>query len=308
MRVAVIGGTGFVGGYIVDALVAAGHDPSLLVRSGSETKLRQQEKCRLIIGDVNSEEKIAAVIKGCDAVIFCVGILREYPRQGVTFEELQYNAVVRVADQARLQGVTRFLLMSANGIKCPGTRYQETKYRAEQYVQADEFQTTVFRPSVIFGDPQGAMEIATQLYRDMVRPPLPAVGFFTGWRPARGAVVMSPVHVVDVAAAFVNSLEDRSTIDHTYELGGPDILSWNEMLRRIAAATSKNKWIVPMPIWLMYLAATLLDWLPFFPVTRDQLTMLAEGNTTEAAAIQSLIDREPISFTPENLSYLQKSA
>ncbi|MGI9260656.1 MAG: NAD(P)H-binding protein [Woeseiaceae bacterium] len=308
MRVALIGGTGFVGGYIVDALIAAGHDPSLLVRSGSETKIRQKEQCRLVIGDVDSEENIAAVIKDCDAVIFCVGILREYPRQGLTFEALQYNALVRVADQARLHGVTRFLLMSANGIKFPGTNYQETKYRAEQYVLTDEFQTTIFRPSVIFGDPQGGMEIATQLYRDMVRPTLPAVGFFTGWRPARGAVVMSPVHVVDVAAAFVNSLGETSTIGRTYELGGPDTLSWNQMLRRIAAATGRNKWILPMPVSLMYLAASLLDWLPFFPVTRDQLTMLAEGNTTDAGAIRSLIDRVPKSFTPENLSYLQKNA
>ncbi|MGI9203812.1 MAG: NAD(P)H-binding protein [Woeseiaceae bacterium] len=308
MRVAMIGGTGFVGSYIVDALIAAGHEPSLLVRAGSESKVRQKKQCRLFIGDVKSNDKIAAVIAGCDAVIFCIGILREYPRQGITYEEMQYQALVRVADQARAQGVTRFLLMSANGVRCPGTPYQETKYRAEQYLQSHPFEVTVFRPSVVFGDPQGRMEIATQLYRDMVRPPLPAIGFFTGWRPSRGPVMMSPVHVADVAAAFVSSLEKPATVGQTYELGGPDALSWTEMLRRIASATQKNKWIVPMPISMMYLAAMLLDWLPSFPVTRDQLTMLAEGNVTDSAAIRSLIGRLPESFTAENLLYLEKEA
>lgn len=308
MRVALIGGTGFVGGYLVDALIAAGHEPSLLVRSGSEFKVRQAELCRLIKGDLDSEDAIASVIEGCGAIIFCVGILREFPRQGITFEELQYRALVRVADQATSQGVTRFLLMSANGIKSPGTHYQETKYRAEQYIQSADFQTTVFRPSVIFGDPRGAMEIATQLYRDMVSPPIPAVGFFTGSRPSQGAVMMSPVHVSDVALAFIHALEDSSTIGETYELGGPEALSWSEMLRRIAKAAEKDKWIVPMPISLMYLAATFLDWLPVFPVTRDQLTMLAEGNVAEPDMLQSLIGRTPVSFTPENLSYLEKSA
>lgn len=117
---------------------------------------------------------------------------------------------------------------------------------------------------------------------------------------------MSPVHVADVAAAFVHALDEPKTIGQTYELGGPDALSWTEMLRRVAAATQKNKWVVPMPISLMYLAATLLDWLPFFPVTRDQLTMLAEGNVAESAALESLIARVPESFTPENLSYLKQ--
>lgn len=308
MRVALIGGTGFVGGYLVDSLIAAGHEPSLLVRQGSECKVRQADLCRLITGDLDSNEAIASVIDGCDALIFCVGILRELPRQGITFEELQYRALVRVADQARSQGVKRFLLMSANGIKDPGTRYQESKCRAEQYIRSGDFQTTIFRPSVIFGDPRGSMEIATQLCRDMVRPPIPAVGFFRGWRPSQGAVLMSPVHVNDVAEAFIHALEDVSTIGKTYELGGPEALSWSEMLRRVANAMDKNKWIMPMPISLMYLAATFLDWLPVFPVTRDQLTMLAEGNVAEPDVLQSLIGREPVSFMPKNLAYLEKNA
>ena len=115
---------------------------------------------------------------------------------------------------------------------------------------------------------------------------------------------MSPVHVEDVARAFVNSLNNASTVGEAYDLGGPDILSWTEIIRRIAAATGRKKWIIPVPISLMKLAATLFDWLPFFPITRDQLTMLAEGNTADPDVIESLIGKSPAPFSLEQLDYL----
>lgn len=116
---------------------------------------------------------------------------------------------------------------------------------------------------------------------------------------------MSPVQVTDVAQAFVSALEDPSSVGRTCILAGPEILSWTEMLRRIAQAAGRNKWIVPMPIRLMMVAATLFGWLPFFPVTRDQLTMLAEGNIGNPADLTALIGREPQAFLPANLAYLR---
>ena len=305
MRVAIFGGSGFVGSYLVDALIAAGHEPSLMVRLGSERKVRQAERCRLVAGNLSSTTAIDATLENCNAVIYCVGILKESPKQGITFEELQYNGVVRVAESTKARGISRFLLMSANGAKSMGTPYQETKFRAEEHVRASGFDVTIFRPSVIFGEPRGRMEIGTQLYAEMISPPIPAVGFFTGWRPYRGAVAMSPVHVEDVAQAFLTALRESSTIGKTYVLGGPEVLSWAEMLRRIARTVGRKKWILPMPIGIMKLAAALLDWLPFFPVTRDQLTMLAEGNTADPAALAQLIGRQPKAFNEAHLAYLR---
>ncbi len=305
MRVAIFGGSGFVGSFLVDALIAAGHEPSLMVRLGSERKVKQAERCRLVAGNLSSTTAIDATLENCDAVIYSVGILKESPKQGITFEELQYNGVVRVAESAKTRSISRFLLMSANGAKSPGTPYQETKFRAEEHVRASGFDVTIFRPSVIFGEPRGRMEIGTQLYAEMISPPIPAVGFFTGWRPYRGAVAMSPVHAEDVAQAFLTALRESSTIGKTYVLGGPEVLSWAEMLRRIARTVGRNKWILPMPIGIMKLAAVLLDWLPFFPVTRDQLTMLAEGNTADPAALEQLIGRQPKAFNEAHLAYLR---
>lgn len=305
MNVAIIGGTGFVGSHIVDALHEAGHSTSLLVRPGSEDKFVGVERSRLTIGDLHTAEAVDAVLKGCDAVIYLVGILRAFPRRGITFENAHYGGVVRIADAAVKLGIRRFLLMSSNGVEAEATPYQQTKRDAERYVEKKGLEFTVLRPSVIFGDPRGRMEFATQLYRDMVRPPVPALGFYAGWRPATGRIEMSPVHVRDVANAFVAVLENPATVGETYELGGPETLSWSEMLQRITAVVGKRKLIIPMPIALMRAAATLFDWAPFFPVTRDQLTMLEQGNVCGDSALRVLTQRTARSFRAENLDYIR---
>ena len=298
MRVAIIGGTGFVGGYLVDALLADGNDVAALVRQGSESKLRGGGKVRTVVGDLSSRESLGELVRGCDAVIYNVGLLREFPRRGITFENEQYQGVVDTVAAMQDAGVSRLLLMSAIGVKDPGTPYQSTKFRAEQHALASGLDVTVLRPSVIFGDPRGTMEFATQLYRDMVKPPLPGVEF--------PGVRMSPVAVEDVADAFVRALHDDETIGQTYELGGPEVLSWGDIFERITEAAGKSKFALTMPLPLMRIGATMFDWLPFYPVTRDQLTMLEEGNTAPPDDLQSLIGRDAQAMTPEALAYLAR--
>ena len=296
MRVAIVGGTGFVGSYLVDALLEQGHEVSVLVRPGSEDKVRGGEGVRRVTGDLDSAAALSELLEGQGAVIYNVGLLREFPRKGITFEAAQYQGVVDTVAAAQAQKVPRLLLMSAIGVKEGGTKYQSTKRRAERHALESGLDVTVLRPSVIFGDPRGTMEFATQLYRDMIRPPAPAVAF--------PGVRMSPVAIRDVADAFVAALGDPATIGQTIELAGPEVLEWEEMVRRIAAAVGRKKIVLPMPLGLMRFGATLLDWLPFYPVTRDQLTMLEEGNTGTPDALQGLIGRPATAFTADSLRYL----
>lgn len=297
MRVAIVGGTGFVGGYLIEALVKAGHEVACLVRPGSENKLRGESSVTRVPGELGSSEALTRLIQGSGAVIYNVGLLREFPRRGITFEQAQFQGVVDTVGAMQDAGVKRLLLMSAIGVKHPGTKYQSTKYRAEQHALASGLDVTVLRPSVIFGDPRGTMEFATQLYRDMVRPPFPAVSF--------PGVEMSPVYIEDVADAFVAALADDTTRGQTIELAGPEVLSWDDIVKRIAAAAHRKKLVLTMPLGLMRIGATLFDWLPFYPVTRDQLTMLEEGNTASPDFLQELIARPPRSMTPETLAYLR---
>ena len=296
MRIAIIGATGFVGSYLVDAFLANDHEVTALVRPGSEAKLQQAERVQTVSGDLDSAAALADVVTGADAVIYNVGLLREFPRRGITFEATQFQGVVDTIAAMQKSGVRRLVLMSAIGVKDPGTKYQSTKRRAEEHAMQSGLDVTVLRPSVVFGDPRGTMEFATQLCRDMVAPPLPAMEF-------RG-VQMSPVCVRDVADAFVAAVENSETIGKTLELAGPEVLSWREMLERIAAAYGRKKTILPMPLAPMRVGAMLLDWLPFYPVTRDQLTMLAEGNTAEPHALESLVGRPPQAMSAAALGYL----
>lgn len=304
MRVALFGGTGFVGSYIVDALHRAGHDVRLLVRAGSESKAGLAEACTIVSGDLADQSAIEKVLQGCDAAIYSVGILRENRAPGITFETLQYQGVVNVVRAARQVGVRRFLLMSANGVHAGGTPYQDTKFRAEEHVRQCGVDYTIFRPSVIFGDPRGRAEFATQLCNDMIRRPFPAIDFRVGWSPASPSVAMSPVHVEDVADAFVIALGSGDSVGRSCVLGGPEALTWHTVIQRVAAAAGREKLQLPMPIPLMKVAAFALDWLPAFPVTRDQLTMLAEGNTAPVADLEDLIGRNAAAFNAANLSYL----
>ena len=305
MRIAIIGGTGFVGGYLIDALLDAGHDVTALLRPGSAHKLRRADRARAVEGELTSAEAIDRTCEHCDAVMYLVGILREFPRRGITFEQTQYLGVVSSLEAAKKHGAAKFVLMSANGVLAGGTPYQDTKFRAEEAVCASGIDYTIFRPSVIFGDPRGLIEIATQLHRDMVAKPLPAVAFHTGWRPSAGPITMSPVHVEDVADAFVAALHMDMLNGETIALGGPEALSWRQLIARIAETVQKRKLILPMPIGLFMLAAGFLDWIPAFPATRDQLRMLAEGNEASSAPLTRILGRSLKRFDANELEYLR---
>jgi len=304
-NIALFGGTGFVGNHLVRALLAADHAPSILVRPGSESKLPESARCRVTNGDISSPDAITATLRDCDAVIYNIGLLREYPRKGITFEEAHFRGVRRVVDVAKRMGVGRFLLMSANGVSSRSTPYQDSKYRAEELLRSSNLDWTIFQPSVIFGDSAGQQEISHQLYVDIVRPPIPAPAFRSGWSRKGNRIVMSPVSVTDVADAFTNALSNDDTIGRTIVLGGPEVLSWEDMIVRVAEASGREKKLLPVHIGLMKFAARLFDWMPMFPATKDQLTMLSEGNAARPDDIEALNGRRPSRFAAENLDYLR---
>ncbi|MCB1772428.1 MAG: NAD(P)H-binding protein [Gammaproteobacteria bacterium] len=305
MQVAIFGGTGFVGSYLVDALVAHGMCPVLLVRAGHEGRVRHRDSSVVVSGSVEDDAALSKVIDMADAVIFNIGILREFPSRGVTFQRLQQEAACRIIDKAAASGVGRFLLMSANGVDARQTTYQRTKHQAERYLAASGLDWTVVRPSVIFGNPRGRSEFATQLYRDVIASPLPAPLFYQGILPhSAGQFELSPVHVRDVAQAFVAALLSPNTIGQVLELGGPESLTWKEILTRIAAAAGKSKLMLPVPAFGIAAAAALLDRFEAFPVTRDQLKMLMQGNTCGSAALTQL-GISPTGFCEESLAYLE---
>jgi NADH dehydrogenase len=305
MKVSIIGGTGFVGSHILKRLSAEGHTTRVLVRPGSEHKLPVVSGCDAVSGDVGDEAAVRGCLDGTDAVVYLIGILREVPSQGITFDALQRRGAERTFDIARELGISRMLLMSANGIDAAATPYQQTKLAAEEALKASGLDWTIFRPSVIFGDPDGRMELCSQLKSDLIDAPMPAPLFYEGLLPKdAGGFLLAPVHVEDVAEAFVRSLDRAESYGQTYELCGPEALSWKQILTTIAAAVGKRKLMMPAPVMAIGSAAALLDRFSWFPVTRDQLKMLLAGNTCVDDGLGRL-GIAPRPFDQSALSYLQ---
>jgi uncharacterized protein YbjT (DUF2867 family) len=306
MKVAIIGGTGFVGSYLVERLIQDGHTPRLLVRPGAESKVERPDGCERVAGEVGDARALRECLDGTAAAIYLIGILREFPARGITFEALQYQGVVDTLAATRQTGVTRFILMSANGIRADGTAYQRTKFQAEAALKASGLRWTIFRPSVIFGDPHGRMEFCDQLKRDLILSPLPAPLFFPGLRLLKaGQFELAPVAVTDVAAAFGLALTDPGTQSQTYSLCGPDRLSWKAILTTIATACGRSKWMLPAPAGAVKAVAALFDRYPWFPITRAQIEMLLEGNTCTGDDGLARLGITPRRFEAQALGYLR---
>ena len=185
MKVAIFGGTGFVGSHIIDNLLSEGHKPKLLVRSESIYKVPSVGECELVIGDVNDKPAVKKTIEGTDAVIYTIGIIREFKSRGITYEDLHFGGAVDAIDASIEANVNRFILMSANGVCPDGTGYQKTKWMSEQYLKNTDLKWTIFRPSTIFGDPRGKgrPEFCSQLKKDLINLPFPAPLFHEGLSP-----------------------------------------------------------------------------------------------------------------------------
>lgn len=306
MKIALFGGTGFVGRYLTNGLLNHGYEPVLLVRPGSEPQVYRADECTVISGNIKERETIRKTIRGIGAIIYSIGIIRQFKREGITFEEAHFSGAKRCMDVASEVGVKRFILMSANGVRPDGTDYQKTKFMAEQYLRTTNLSWTIFRPSIIFGDPMGKIEFATQLRDQIIKIPVPAPLFYSGLLPLHaGKFEMSPVHVRNVADIFVKAVAMTRTQYKVYRLGGPDILNWKTMISIIGRATGKCKWTVPVPSIAFKSVAFFFDRFFFFPITRDQLTMLMEGNTCDSKEVFRLFSIMPIPFTVENLEYLK---
>tara|TARA_Y100001980_G_C14553390_1_gene338624 strand:- start:1875 stop:2801 length:927 start_codon:yes stop_codon:yes gene_type:complete len=308
MKVALFGGTGFVGSYIVKELINQGYTPKVLIRPGSENKLVHPEKCEIVSGDIFNENSINEVINDVDATIYNIGIIRQFKRLGITYEKLHFQGAKNCIDIAKKNGVNKFILMSANGVKLNGTGYQTFKFQAEKYLKASVLNWTIFQPSVIFGDSKGLMEFCSQLKKDMLNLPFPAPLFFDGILPLNaGNFSMSPIHVTDVAKCFVASISNDKSNFQTYQLGGNKDYNWKEIIRIISKSYGKNKWAVPAPVLPIKLIALILDQFPWFPISRDQLTMLLEGNTCDSEKAYKDFQLQPKDFSSDNLSYLKNS-
>ena len=269
MKIIVAGGTGFIGKALVQRLANSGHTVLILQRPGSKSKLPDVRGLESAV--INLQRPVISDDVSGDAIINLVGIIREFPSAGITFHAAHFQVTKNLVDYAKGTGIKRFLLMSALGVSSEAkTAYQKTKYEAESYLLESGLDSTIFRPSVVFGPGSDFIKLMVDMVR---RFPL-VVG--------DGKYLLQPVHVDDVCAGFQKALTDRNAIGRSYEFGGPEIMTYNRLLDIIGEVLGKKKVRkLHQPLWVTRAAAILLGRFRWFPVTNEQITMLLEGSFTE---------------------------
>lgn len=276
MKVLVTGGTGFVGRQIVDGLLAAGHLPRCLVRSAEKGQELVAAGAELALGDVTDLASITAAAAGMDAAVHLVGIIRE--TRTATFHSVHVEGTRNVTLALREHGVDRLLHMSALGTRPNAvSHYHQSKWRAEEAVTDSRLRFTIFRPSVIFGKGDGFTTSVVHLVRRA--PVVPIIG--------TGTARFQPISVEDVAGCFVASLDDDDTVGQTYELCGPEILTFPAYVDLVMSALGIRKRTARIPAALMKaLVGVSEQFIPNLPITSDQLVMSQEdGLCSDNAAI-----------------------
>jgi uncharacterized protein YbjT (DUF2867 family) len=295
MRIFVAGGTGFVGTQLVKALRERGHELRLLVHARSS---RSASDIDQIEGDVASLETFEQAASGCDAVINLVGIIREFPARGITFQRLHVQATANMLAASRKAGIRRYLQMSALGTRPEAvSRYHQTKFCAEELVRSSGLDSTILRPSLIYGPNDAFINMLAGQLR--LAPIMPVIG--------SGMYRLQPIHVDDVARCFALSLEMPETVGQCYELCGNNRLSYVELLDAVALALGKSAPFKPhIPLGLMKLIIPIMQRVPQFPITMDQLQMLIEENICDGCW-KEVFRFEPRDFLEGIRGYLAKS-
>ena len=283
----VTGGTGFVGPKVVHALRAEGRDVRCLVRESSDTAQLEHWGCELATGDVTDAASLRRAVEGCDTVVHLVAIILGKPED---FERVMTQGTRDLVAEAQEAGVRRFVLMSALGTSEKTkelTPYFKAKWSMEQDVKGSGIGHVIFRPSFVFGRDGGVLPTFMRIVRYL--PAIPVVG--------PGTQRIQPIWVDDVAAFFTRAVDTPGAANRTFELGGPDVVTWDELYDRIKRVLGKRRAKVHVPFGLMRVNAAVLESLPGpTPVTRDQVKMLESSDQT--CDVRPAVETLGVELTP----------
>ena len=277
-RVAILGGAGFIGRYVVKRLAERGDVLTVGGRTAGSARFLKLKgdvgQVGLVNISIDDERLLPAFVANNDTVVNLVGILHQ--RGSQRFEMVHHTAPARLARLAREAGVTRFVHLSAIGAdpRSPSA-YARTKAAGEAAVR-DAFPTaTILRPSIVFGpEDQFFNRFATLA---TISPALPLIG--------GGETRFQPVYVGDVAGAVVRVIDDPATAGRTYELGGPKTYSFRALVELLLSEIRRKRLLIDIPFGLAALQARLLSILPNPPLTPDQVEMLKRDNIVSSGAL-----------------------
>ncbi|MGH6938821.1 complex I NDUFA9 subunit family protein [Hypericibacter sp.] len=271
----VFGGSGFIGRYVVQSLAKRGWMVRAAVRRPDEAlflkPLGDVGQITPVAANLRHQGSVEAAVAGADAVVNLVGLLYQGGRQ--RFDAIHVEGSGRAAAAARKAGAAQFVQVSAIGADpASPAAYARTKAAGEAAVKSAFPEATVLRPSIVFGPEDQFFNRFAKMAR--ITPALPLIG--------GGHTRFQPVYVGDVADAVVAAVERHDAAGRTYELGGPEIRTFRELMVLMLEEIERRRLLVPIPFAIASLQGALLQLLPMPPLTLDQVRLLKRDNVVAA--------------------------
>ncbi len=288
--VTIFGGSGFIGRYVVRALVNRGYRVRVAVRrpdlAGFLQPLGNVGQIQLVQANLRYRKSVDAAVKGSDVVINLVGILAQSGKQ--KFDAVQTFGARAVAEATRAENA-KLIHMSAIGADPESeSAYGESKGKGEDGVRDVIKEAIIIRPSIVFGQEDDFFNRFAGMAR--LSPALPLIG--------GGTTRFQPVYVGDVAEAFALGVDGKLEGGRTYELGGPQTPTFRECLEIMLKEIGRKKMLVSLPWVIAGMMGKALGWLPGAPITSDQVKMLKNDNVVSEDAIRQKRTLEGMGITP----------
>ena len=282
MKVAVTGGTGFIGRHLVKALVSAGHEVRVLSRgiNGGQKLLQETAGVELVEATIRDAPQIVRAIKDCEAVYHCVGINREQGDQ--TFLRVHVEGTRHLLSAFRQTGIRRIVMVSFLRARSKlDSPYHMTKWKSEEIIRDSGLDYTIFKPGVVLGKGD---QFVTNLKKTILT--FPFFGLV-----GRVAHPISPVYVEDLARALVEVLSDSDSFGKTYPYVGPEQFTLRELVELVSDKLNVIPSIFPLPVFAHRLAALVMESIMKEPLlTTSQVTMLSESLSDVEPAADPLPD------------------
>ncbi len=272
--VTVFGGTGFLGHRIVERLAAAGARVRVAVRHTTEGIPPQGGDIEAVYADVREGTTVAQAVRGSDLVVNAVGLYVEHG--GATFQAVHVDGAQEVARAAREAGIPRLVHISGIGADVNSeSSYVRSRALGELAVREACMQAIILRPSVLVGRGDALSRSLAAITR--ISPVFPLFG--------DGSTRLQPVLVDDVAEAVVKAVDSPSGSGKVYELGGPRVYRYKELVELVLVHLKRRRVLVPVPFFVWQIQATLLGILPNPPLTRDQVILMRRDNVVSDTAL-----------------------
>jgi uncharacterized protein YbjT (DUF2867 family) len=294
MLVTVFGGSGFLGRHVVRALAGRGYRIRVAVRrpelTGYLQPMGRVGQIHAVQANLRFPDSVSAAVGDADAVVNLVGILFESGRQ--RFDAVMTKGSRTVADAAKAAAAPLVHVSAIGADEHSSSRYARAKAQGERLVHEADNTAIIVRPSIVFGPEDDFFNRFAAMAR--ISPALPLVG--------GGHTRIQPIFAGNVGEAIARAVDGDLKSGATYELGGPEVCTFKELMQFVLAVTHRRRLLVPVPFTLMKLQAMVLQFWPKPPITPDQVELLKRDNVVGDDAKRDGRTLEGIGITPESIA------